>query len=157
MEDSTIAKTTTYLKELVKGNGPSEYEVKIIQGLELLHVGKGILRCKLLVTDLVSGEDGNWHTGAITTVMDAIGAAAVYSAGDGLHSSVDLNASFYSTVKIHEKVEVEARVNGANGGLKSAVIDIRRESDGEIIATGRLWMSPLGVKFKHSKSNLSKL
>ncbi|ESQ48320.1 hypothetical protein EUTSA_v10021690mg [Eutrema salsugineum] len=154
MVDSTIPKTTSYLEELAQGIGPSEIEVLILQGLELIHVGKGIIRCKLLVTDRVAGEDGTWHTAAITTVMDAIGASAVYSAGDGLHSSVDLNSSFYSTAKIHEKVEVEARVKGINGGLKSAVIEIRRETDGEIIATGRLWMAPLGVKVKHIVSNL---
>ena len=36
--------------------------------------------------------------------MDAIGAASVYSTGDGLHSSVDLNASFYSAAKIHVRI-----------------------------------------------------
>ncbi|XP_048602164.1 uncharacterized protein LOC106376854 isoform X3 [Brassica napus] len=156
MEDSTILNTTTYLEALAQGNGLSEIEVLILQGLELIHVGKGIIRCKLLVTDRVAGDDGTWHAGAITAVMDAIGAASVYSTGDGLHSSVDLNASFYSAAKIHEKVEVEARVKGTNGRLKSSVIEIRRERDGELIATGRLWMAPLVLKAKHTgSSNLS--
>ncbi|VVA97815.1 unnamed protein product [Arabis nemorensis] len=104
------------------------------------------------------GEDGIWQAGAITTVIDGIGAAAVYSTGDGLYSSLDLNVSFYSTAKIQEKVEVEARVKATNnGGLKSAVIEIRRESNGEIIATGRMWMSPLSVKVRHNVSKISKL
>ncbi|XP_013609740.1 PREDICTED: uncharacterized protein LOC106316380 isoform X5 [Brassica oleracea var. oleracea] len=157
MEDSTILNTTTYLEALAQGNGLSEIEVLILQGLELIHVGKGIIRCKLLVTDRVAGDDGTWRAGAITAVMDAIGAASVYSTGDGLHSSVDLNASFYSAAKIHEKVEVEARVKGTNGRLKSSVIEIRRERDGELIATGRLWMAPLVLKAKHTgSSNLKK-
>ncbi|XP_013609730.1 PREDICTED: uncharacterized protein LOC106316380 isoform X4 [Brassica oleracea var. oleracea] len=153
MEDSTILNTTTYLEALAQGNGLSEIEVLILQGLELIHVGKGIIRCKLLVTDRVAGDDGTWRAGAITAVMDAIGAASVYSTGDGLHSSVDLNASFYSAAKIHEKVEVEARVKGTNGRLKSSVIEIRRERDGELIATGRLWMAPLVLKAKHTGSS----
>ncbi|KAL0857456.1 hypothetical protein Bca101_062610 [Brassica carinata] len=156
MEDSAILNTTTYLEALTQGNGLSEIENLILHGLELIHVGKGI------------GEDGTWHAGVITAVMDAIGACSVYSTGEGLHSSVDLNASFYSMAKIHvrilypfvshEKVEVEARVKGTNGRLKSSVIEIRRERDGELIATGRLWMAPLSVKVKHiGSSNLSKL
>ncbi|KAL0719376.1 hypothetical protein Bca4012_068700 [Brassica carinata] len=168
MEDSAILNTTTYLEALTQGNGLSEIENLILHGLELIHVGKGIVRCKLLVTDRVAGEDGTWHAGVITAVMDAIGACSVYSTGEGLHSSVDLNASFYSMAKIHvrilypfvshEKVEVEARVKGTNGRLKSSVIEIRRERDGELIATGRLWMAPLSVKVKHiGSSNLSKL
>lgn len=52
------------------------------------------------------GEDGTWQAGAIMAVMDAIGASAVYSAGDGLHSSVDLNSSFYSTAKIHVRFPI---------------------------------------------------
>ncbi|KAL1199445.1 hypothetical protein V5N11_022975 [Cardamine amara subsp. amara] len=157
MVDSAILNTTSYLKEIAQGKGNCEFEVLILHGLELIHVGKGILRCKLLVTDRVTGEDGTFHPGAMTTVMDAIGAAAVYSAGDGLHSSVDLNCSFYSTAKIQEIVEIEARVNGSNGGLKSAVIEITRQGSRQIIATGRLWMAPLGVKAKHNASTLSKL
>ncbi|EOA31619.1 hypothetical protein CARUB_v10014816mg [Capsella rubella] len=158
MADSKILKTTSsYLEEIAKGNGKSEFEALILQGLELIHVGKGVLRCKLLVTDRVAGEDGAWHAGVITAVMDTIGASAVYSTGDGLHSSVDLNCSFYSTAKIQETVEIEARVNGSNGGLKSAVIEIRRETSGELIATARLWMSPLSVKVRRNVSTLSKL
>ena len=58
---------------------------------------------------------------------------------------------------MQETVEIEARVNGSNGGLKSAVIEIRRETSGEIIATGRLWMAPLSVKAIQNVSTLSKL
>ncbi|XP_010487467.1 PREDICTED: uncharacterized protein LOC104765453 [Camelina sativa] len=155
MVDSTVLKTTSsYLEEIAQGNGKSEFEGLILQGLELIHVGKGVLRCKLLVTDRVAGEDGAWHAGVMTAVMDSIGAAAVYSTGDGLNSSLDLNSSFYSRAKIQESVEIEARVNGINGGLKSVVIEIRRETSGEIIATGRLWMSPLSVKVIPNVSDL---
>lgn len=54
MEDSTILNTTAYLEALAQGNGLSEIENLIMQGLELIHVGKGIVRCKLLVTDRVA-------------------------------------------------------------------------------------------------------
>lgn len=64
------------------------------------------------------------------------------------------NKRYYT---LQETVEIEARVNGTTGGLKSAVIEIRRETSGEIIATGRLWMSPLSVKVIHNVSTLSKL
>lgn len=54
MVDTSIFNTKLYLEELAKGNGPSEIEALIFQGLELTHVGKGILRCKVLVTDRVA-------------------------------------------------------------------------------------------------------
>lgn len=131
MVDPTIHNTTTYLEEIAKGNGKTEFEILILQGLELIHVGKGTLRCRLVVTERVAvnithpsilfffhffffvflitrddsqGEDGSWNAGVITAVMDSIGASAVYSAGGGLHISVDLNSSFYSTAKIHVRL-----------------------------------------------------
>lgn len=54
MVDPTIHNTTTYLEEIAKGNGKTEFEILILQGLELIHVGKGTLRCRLVVTERVT-------------------------------------------------------------------------------------------------------
>lgn len=42
-------------------------------------------------------------------------------------------------------------------GLKGAVVEIRREGNGEVIATGRIWMSQLSLKVKDKVPHLSKL
>ena len=45
-------------------------------------------------------KDGNWHVGAITTLIDIVGAAAIFSSTGQLKASVDFNISYYSTAKI---------------------------------------------------------
>ncbi|CAH2036469.1 unnamed protein product [Thlaspi arvense] len=157
MVDSSISSITKYIQDVAKGRGRSSLEALMLEGLKIIHIGKGILRCKLRITDRVSGEDGVWQAGAITSVMDMIGAAVVFTAGDGLHVSLDLNTSFYSTAKIQEEVEVEGRVVATKASLKGAVVEIRREGNGEVIATGRIWMSQLSLKVKDEVTQLSKL
>ncbi|VVB00471.1 unnamed protein product [Arabis nemorensis] len=156
MVDS-VSSITTYIQDVAKGEGHSKLESLILEGLKIIHIEKGILRCKLVITDRVSGEDGVWHAGAIASVIDMIGAAVVYSAGKGLHVSLDINTSFYSTAKIQEEVEIEGRVVASKKDLKGAMVEIRREGNGEVIATGRIWMSQLSLKVKDKVPHLSKL
>ncbi|CAL9218637.1 unnamed protein product [Arabidopsis halleri] len=98
------------------------------------------------VTCELKKEDGTFHTAAIGVLMELIGATAVYSAG-GSHVSVDLNYSLYSTAKIQEEVKIEARLVGKKEDLNAAIIEIRRDYDEELIATGRLWMRLLMTSF----------
>ncbi|XP_010535171.1 PREDICTED: uncharacterized protein LOC104810529 [Tarenaya hassleriana] len=156
-EESTVTKTTSYLRAAAEGRGISHVESLILHGLEIVHVGRGILRCNMLLTDRVSDGAGNWSVGARAAAMDTIGAVAVYSDGDGVFSSVDFNCSFYSTAKIQEEVEMEAKVVGRNGSLKSAKIEIRRKGNGDLVAMGRLWMTKFSLNFKSKASYLSKL
>lgn len=44
-----------------------------------------------------------------------------------------------------EEVEIEAKVVGKKGRLSSVVVEIRRKSNGELIALGKQWMSPATI------------
>jgi len=44
--------------------------------------------------------DGNWHVGAMATLIDDVGGAATYSVADHVKATLDLNISFYSTARI---------------------------------------------------------
>lgn len=56
----------------------------------------------LTLTINMKDEEGRWEVGAMTALMDNVGAAAVSSFGQ-IKISVDFNVSFYSTAKIHVK------------------------------------------------------
>lgn len=45
-------------------------------------------------------QRGNWHAGAMATLIDDVGASAIYSAVGQIKVSVDFNVSYISTVKI---------------------------------------------------------
>ncbi|MBA0810494.1 hypothetical protein Gohar_002486 [Gossypium harknessii] len=43
--------------------------------------------------------DGNWEVGAMSTLIDDVGAAAIYSVADHVKASLDFNISFHSTAR----------------------------------------------------------
>jgi len=93
------------------------------------------------VTSQVSDEDGNWHPGAITTLVDFIIGATIRSVHGFLKVSVEINVSFYSTAKIQEEVIIEGKIMGETGKLSSVLVEVRRKNNGELIALGKQWMA----------------
>ncbi|CAN0878136.1 hypothetical protein LINGRAHAP2_LOCUS12316 [Linum grandiflorum] len=85
--------------------------------------------------------EGNWEVGAMVTLIDDVGAAAIYSLVGHVKASLDFTVSFFSTAKSLEEVEVEAKVIGEKGRLASVGIEVRRRSNGELIALGKQWMA----------------
>ncbi|XVE88872.1 hypothetical protein DITRI_Ditri19aG0103600 [Diplodiscus trichospermus] len=100
MEDDSLQKVLIWLQDLVRGAVGYELENRILQGLCITQARKGFIRCALIVPTQASDVDGNWHVGAIATLIDVIGAAAIYSVAHRLITSVDLSISYYSTAKI---------------------------------------------------------
>ncbi|CAN1836749.1 hypothetical protein LINPERHAP1_LOCUS34873 [Linum perenne] len=109
-------------------------------GLTVVDSRKGFVRCRFTVSDRVTVK-GNWEVGAIATLIDDVGAAAIFSMVGHVKASLDFTVSFFSTAKSLEEIEVEAKVIGEKGRLASVVIEVRRRSNGELIALGKQWMA----------------
>ncbi|KAB2024544.1 hypothetical protein ES319_D06G093400v1 [Gossypium barbadense] len=75
--------------------------------------------------------DGNWEVGAMSTLIDDVGAAAIYSVADHVKASLDFNISFHSTAWTQEEVEIEAKVIAEKGKLSLVVVEIRRKRNGD--------------------------
>ncbi|KAM7480472.1 hypothetical protein LguiA_028685 [Lonicera macranthoides] len=130
-----------WIEEVAEGVG-LELEVLTLQGLKVQLAHKGLLRCNFLIPDRLSDKDGNWHVGAMATLIDNIGAVvAVSSFGKIVKASVDSNFSFYSTPKIHDEVEIEGKVVAKRGKLVSVVVEVKNKRSGELIALGRQWLT----------------
>lgn len=113
---------------------------------------KGFFRCNFTVPNLVSDSDGNWHVGAIATLIDCIGGAAIISTVENMCVSLDFTVSYFATAKIEEQVEIEAKVEGSKGNLISAMVRVKKKESGLLIALGKLWVATTGLKlFKNSK------
>ncbi|KAJ8756052.1 hypothetical protein K2173_024599 [Erythroxylum novogranatense] len=110
-----------------------------IQGLKVVDSQKGFLRCSFIVPDRISDAEGNWHAGAMATLIDDVGAAAVFSTGKP-SVSVDFNISFLSTAKVQEEVEIEAKVTGEEGRLTLVAVEVRRKNGGQLVALAKQWM-----------------
>ncbi|CAM8917213.1 unnamed protein product [Rhodiola kirilowii] len=118
-----------------------ELENRTLKAIKILKAEKGFLLCNYKIPIEASDKDGYWHVGAIATLADDVGAAAIYSVAGHVKASVDFSISFYSQVKLHEEVEVEAKVVGVSGRLASVVVQVRKKDDGELVALGKQWMA----------------
>ncbi|KAK2971168.1 hypothetical protein RJ640_008592 [Escallonia rubra] len=137
---------------MAKGLG-HELEARTLDGLQVDLVHKGLIRCRFLIPKHLSDGDGNWHVGAMATLIDVVGAAAVSSFAGHIKASVDFNLSYFSTAKIHEEVEVEAKVVGQSGRLVSVTVEVKKKENGKMIALGRQWITTIDTTQPSSSSS----
>jgi acyl-coenzyme A thioesterase 13 len=109
-----------------------------LEGLELLDAGEGRARLRLPVGPAVQNLNGTLHGGAIATLVDDAGTIAILTADrEGRPGvSTDLNVSFFSPGT--GAVLIEATVLKSGRSLAFVSVDIRRESDGALVAQGRM-------------------
>lgn len=107
-------------------------------GMKVTEVSAGRAVCEVDVTDGLQNAYKTLHGGAITTLVDIVGTLALLSLDPTRAGvSVELNVSFASAAKAGETVVVEGRVLKAGKKLGFTEVDVRRASDGALIATGR--------------------
>ncbi|KAG4124949.1 hypothetical protein ERO13_D10G069533v2 [Gossypium hirsutum] len=140
-EDAILQKSLKWLRDLSKGNISHELEALTLEGLQIVHAQKGSIHCNFIVPTRASDPDGNWHVGAMATLIDDVAATAIYSVVDHVKLSLDFSISFYSTAKIQEEVEIEAKVIGEKGRLTQVVVEVTRKGNTELIALGKQWMA----------------
>ncbi|GMI93790.1 hypothetical protein like AT3G16175 [Hibiscus trionum] len=140
-ENGSLQKSQKWLKGLSKGTISHELEALALEGLQIVDAQTGSILCNFIVPTRASDSDGNWHVGAMATLIDDVGAAAIYSVADHVKASLDFSISFHSTAKIQEEVEIEAKVVAEKGKLSLVVVEIRRKRNGEVIALGKQWMA----------------
>ncbi|KAL5576471.1 hypothetical protein UlMin_018170 [Ulmus minor] len=155
MEENIVENSHKRLEKLCKGELSHELEAVTLKGLEIITSRKGYYLCRFVVPDNLLDEDGNWHVGAIAVLMDDVCAAAVNSSTGHIKASVDFTISYFSTAKSQEEVEIEAKVLANQGKLTSVMIEIKRKSNGGLIALGKQWMTTTSIK--RSEHQISKL
>ncbi|XVF80206.1 hypothetical protein PTKIN_Ptkin15bG0052500 [Pterospermum kingtungense] len=136
-----LQKSLNWLQDLSRGTISHELEKLTMDGLQIVHGQKGLIRY------------GNWHVGAIATMIDDVGSASIYSVVDHVKASLDFNISFYATAKVQEEVEIEAKVIGMKGKLSQVLVEIRRKGNGELIALGKQWMATSRDSVKAAKGS----
>ncbi|XP_043725014.1 uncharacterized protein LOC122671701 [Telopea speciosissima] len=131
-----------------------------LEGLQVVRVQRGTILCNLVIPEhLADHRSGNWHVGAISTLIDNVGATAIMSitGNSGYAATVDFSVSFLSTVKIGEEVEIEAKVLDHKEKLSSTIVEIRRKETSDMIALGKQWFSQVKAKRRQpSASNTSR-
>ncbi|MCO5563836.1 hypothetical protein L7F22_017485 [Adiantum nelumboides] len=78
------------------------------------------------------------HGGAITSLVDIIGSAAIFSMGVPYSGvSVDINVTFMAGAPLGEEIEIEAKALRVGKTLAFVAVDIRLKATGKLVAQGR--------------------
>ncbi|XP_010542241.1 PREDICTED: uncharacterized protein LOC104815522 isoform X2 [Tarenaya hassleriana] len=151
MEKTAVEKAVSALEDVSKGLGGYEMYSINLEGIEVVHAETGLLRCLLAVPISTCDGDGKWHVGAMTTAMEVVGSVAVLTLGSQYCKTLELTISYYSSAKSQERVEIEAKIVGTNGNLRSVEVKTTRHGTHELIALAKLWSLPAGLVPSPSK------
>ncbi|KAL1545042.1 acyl-coenzyme A thioesterase 13-like [Salvia divinorum] len=103
--------------------------------LDLLH--SDFITCSFRVPPRLLGGDGNLTMGAISTLVDLLGAAVAYQGDDSWNVSADMSISYISPAKLDDELEILARCLGRRGGYSGTHVLIRNKITGAVVAEGR--------------------
>ncbi len=95
---------------------------------------------KITVGESVANLSGNLHGGAIATLVDDVGTLAIISADKQNRPGVttDLNVSYFAPGRAGDVILIEATALKSGRTLAYVSVDLRRESDGTLLAQGRM-------------------
>eukprot|EP01138_Halocafeteria_seosinensis_P007195 gb/GECG01007358.1/.p1 GENE.gb/GECG01007358.1/~~gb/GECG01007358.1/.p1 ORF type:complete len:202 (+),score=24.50 gb/GECG01007358.1/:1-606(+) len=111
---------------------------RTMDGLKVVKLGDGWVRCEMEATESVLNSYGTIHGGALSTIVDISSTIALMTK-DVMKAgvSVELNVSFASAAKAGEQIVIEAWVLKMGRKLGFTQVDVRRKSDGQLIVSGR--------------------
>ncbi|GLU22235.1 hypothetical protein SLE2022_383250 [Rubroshorea leprosula] len=144
-----------WLKNISEGNTTSKPEAITMEGLQIVNVQKGLIRCNFTVPSIVSDSDGNWQIGAMAALIDCVAGAAIHTTTVGhINVTLDFTISYHSAANIQDEVEIEAKVAGNRGRLTSVVVEVRNKKNRQLIASGKQWARLISSTSLKSNSKL---
>eukprot|EP01018_Ginkgo_biloba_P001700 Gb_24973 [translate_table: standard] len=139
---------------LDRSNISNIHESFVLRGLRIQQIHHGRVFCIFKVPRRLTDKSGAWHLGALTSLVDNVGAAAIMSCDLPIKVSVDWNISYISAAKVDDEIEIDAQVLGHRGGLSTVVVELRNKATGELVAQSRQWMHNYAAPNKISLSKI---
>lgn len=118
--------------------GHGYYDCLITHCISVTHADSGRVICTMRVPANLCNAADRLHGGAITSLVDIIGSAAIFSTGAPYSGvSVDINVTFMAGAPLGEEIEIEAKALRVGKNLAFVVVDIRLKTTGKLVAQGR--------------------
>ncbi|WJX40994.1 hypothetical protein P8452_28414 [Trifolium repens] len=111
----------------------------ILRGLRLHLIQPGRVLFSINIPPRLLNSGNYLHGGAITTLVDLIGAAAIPAVGFPWDSgvSLEINVSCLDAAYAHEEIEIDARVLRVGKTIAAVSVEFRKKKTGQIFAQGR--------------------
>ncbi|XP_051134122.1 uncharacterized protein LOC127253525 isoform X2 [Andrographis paniculata] len=111
------------------------YEYFLTKGIKVDRLDSDSIFCSFTVPPRLTDSDGNFAAGAIASIIDEVGSAAIHEPGQPMDLSVDTSISYLSPAK--DELEIISRRLGRLGSYAAASVTLRNKQTGEIVAEGR--------------------
>ncbi|XP_073273971.1 uncharacterized protein [Primulina huaijiensis] len=115
----------------------SFFEYFILRGVKFHSLQHDSFSCSFQVPPRLTDENGNLAVGAISALVDEIGAAAIHREGLAMDVSVDMSISYLSPAKVNDELDIVSRFLGNRGSYYGTIVVIRNKLTGEVVAEGR--------------------
>ncbi|CAJ2641355.1 unnamed protein product [Trifolium pratense] len=111
----------------------------ILRGLRLHLIQPGRVLFSMNIPPRLLNSANYFHIGAIITLVDVAGAAAIPAAGFPWLSgvSLEINVSCFHAAYAHEEIEIDARVLRVGKTIAAVSVEFRKKKTGQIFAQGR--------------------
>ncbi|KGN62226.1 putative esterase F42H10.6 [Cucumis sativus] len=105
--------------------------------IDLLQPGR--ILCSLKVPARLINDNNSLRHGASVFLVDTLGHAAVKTLGPpSTGVSLEVNVSFFDAAYLDEEIEIDSNVLRLGKTIAVVNVEIRKKSNGKIIAQGRL-------------------
>ncbi|AES72955.1 putative acyl-CoA hydrolase [Medicago truncatula] len=111
----------------------------VVRGLRLDLIEPGRIVFSMKIPPNLLNSSNCLHGGAITTLVDLVGATAVPTAGFSWSSgvSVEINVSCLDAAYVDEEIEIDGRVLRVGKTIAVISVELRKKKTGQIFAQGR--------------------
>ncbi|XP_057970200.1 uncharacterized protein LOC131159359 isoform X2 [Malania oleifera] len=122
----------------INGMPTKFFEPFIIQGLRADFVEPGRVVCSMKVPPRLLNSGNSMHGGAIASLVDLAGSAAIFSVGAPSSGvSVEINVSYLDAAYAGEEIEIEAKALRVGKAVAVVSVELRKKETGKVIAQGR--------------------
>lgn len=106
--------------------------------IDTLDANKGEINCHFIVEEKSANGYGTLHGGFIATIVDVVGTLALLTKDHNKPGvSLDLNVTYIQAAQIGDKITCKGKVLKLGNSFGFTEVELFRESDGKLIATGR--------------------
>ncbi|GAB2277237.1 hypothetical protein Dimus_011944 [Dionaea muscipula] len=114
------------------------FDAFIMQGIRPVLIERNRIVCSFRVPPRLLNTANTLHGGAIASLVDLVGSAAVFTAGaPATGVSVEINVSYLDGALPDEEIEIEARNLRVGKAIAVVSVELRKKDTGKIIAQGR--------------------
>jgi len=147
---STKSAEHEHIEKLIATKLPaSPIYAYLLSDVRVMSASKGHVVCRLLLSKTHMNSAGGLHGSVSATIIDWMGGMAISSQTlkDSSGVSVDIHATYLSSVKDGDEIEIEGLADKVGASMSFTKIHIFRVDDGQ---RGRLVVSGSHTKFTRS-------